>query len=106
MEWIVAWGLIAISASALAAILAGIKNRDYSYWVAWSFLVPPLVLWLLLMPKNQGPAPASAAPRRYRPSRKRPVLRLLSLKRFSCLALPTTDGRLRCCQPGDRNAKR
>jgi hypothetical protein len=25
MEWIVAWGLIAISASALAGILAGIK---------------------------------------------------------------------------------
>src|SRR4029078_10442280 len=59
MEWIVVWGLIAISASVLAAILAGIKNREYSYWVAWSFLVPPLVLWLLFLPKNKGPRPRS-----------------------------------------------
>ena len=57
MQWIVLWGVIAITASILAAILAGVKNRDYSYWVAWSFLVPPLVLWLLLLPKNKGPRP-------------------------------------------------
>jgi hypothetical protein len=57
MEWIVVWGLIAISASVLAAILAGIKNREYSYRVAWSFLVPPQVLWLLFLPKNTCPRP-------------------------------------------------
>ena len=57
IQWIVAWGLIAVTASALAAILAGIKNRDFSYWMAWSFVVPPLVLWLLILPKNKGPRP-------------------------------------------------
>lgn len=57
MQWIVLWGAIAITASILAAILAGIKNRDYSYWVAWSFLVPPLVLWLFLLPRYKGPRP-------------------------------------------------
>lgn len=57
MQWIVLWGVIAITASILAAILAGVKNRDYSYWVAWSFLVPPLVLWLLLLRRYKGPRP-------------------------------------------------
>lgn len=54
---IVIWGACAILASALAGFLAGIKNRDYSFWMAWCFLVPPLVLWLLFMPKNKGPRP-------------------------------------------------
>jgi hypothetical protein len=57
MVEIVIWGLTAITASALAGLIAGWKNRDYSYWMAWSFLLPPLVLWLLLMPKNLGPRP-------------------------------------------------
>ena len=54
---IVIWGAIAISASALAGFVAGWKNRDYSFWMAWSFLLPPLVIWLLLMPKLTGPRP-------------------------------------------------
>jgi hypothetical protein len=57
MQWIVAWGLVAVAASALAAVLAGFKNRDYSYWMAWCFVVPPLVLWLLMLPKNKGERP-------------------------------------------------
>ena len=57
MQWIVLWGVIAITASILSAIVAGVKNRDYSYWVAWSFLVPPLVLWLLLLPRYKGQRP-------------------------------------------------
>jgi type IV secretory pathway TrbL component len=57
MQWIVLWGVIAIGASILSAVLAGVKNRDYSYWVAWSFLVPPLVLWLLFLPRYKGPRP-------------------------------------------------
>lgn len=57
MQWIVAWALVAITAALLAAILAGYKNRDYSYWIAWSFLVPPAVIWLLVMPKYVGPRP-------------------------------------------------
>jgi hypothetical protein len=57
MQWIVLWGVTAIAASFVAAVLAGIKNRDLSYWTAWSFLVPPFVFWLLLLPRNKGPRP-------------------------------------------------
>jgi 4-amino-4-deoxy-L-arabinose transferase-like glycosyltransferase len=57
MEWIVIWGVVAVASAALAAVLAGIKNRDYSYWIGWCFLFPPLVIWLMLMPKNRGPRP-------------------------------------------------
>lgn len=57
MQWIVIWGAIATASAALAAVFAGFKNRDYSYWIAWCFLFPPLVIWLMLMPKNQGPRP-------------------------------------------------
>jgi hypothetical protein len=57
MQWIVLWGLSAITASILAAILAGVKNRDLSYWIGWSFVVPPVVVWLLFLPKNKGPRP-------------------------------------------------
>ena len=57
MQWIVIWGVVAISAAALAAVFAGMKNRDYSYWIGWCFVFPPLVIWLMLMPKNQGPRP-------------------------------------------------
>jgi hypothetical protein len=57
MQWIVLWGGTAIVASFLGGILASIKNRDTSAWIAWSFLVPPIVLWLLLLPRNTGPRP-------------------------------------------------
>jgi hypothetical protein len=57
MNGIVIWGACAIIGSALAGILAGIKNRDYSFWMAWCFLVPPLVLFLLFLPKREGPRP-------------------------------------------------
>jgi membrane protease YdiL (CAAX protease family) len=57
MQSIVIWGATAITASLLALLLAGLKNRDYSYWMAWCFLVPPLVLWLLFLPKYKGPRP-------------------------------------------------
>jgi len=54
---IVIWGLAAMSAAALAGFVAGWKNRDYSFWMAWCFLVPPLLIWLFFMPKRQGPRP-------------------------------------------------
>ena len=54
---IVVWGLIAIGSAALAGVLAGVKNREYSFWMSWCFLVPPLVLFLLLLPKLPGPRP-------------------------------------------------
>jgi hypothetical protein len=54
---IVTWGFIALGAATLGGILAGIKNRDYSFWIAWCFVLPPLVLFLLLLPRLEGPRP-------------------------------------------------
>jgi len=55
------WGIVALSSAVLAGILAGVKNRDYSFWIAWSFLVPPMVLYLALLPRLAGPRPRRPA---------------------------------------------
>lgn len=57
MAYIVYWGLSALAAAAIAGILAGVKNRDYSFWMAWCFLVPPLVIMLALLPRLSGTRP-------------------------------------------------
>jgi hypothetical protein len=57
MQIITYWGLIAFSGAALGGLIAGFKNRDYSYWMAWCFLFPPLAVLLLLLPKRQGQRP-------------------------------------------------
>lgn len=57
VQGVVIWGVSAILAALAAAVLAGIKNRDYSAWVAWCFLIPPLVLVLALLPRYQGRRP-------------------------------------------------
>ncbi len=57
VKWIVIWGLVAIASAIAAGILAGVKRRDHSFWAAWSFVLPPMVIVLLLMPKNQGRKP-------------------------------------------------
>jgi len=49
------WGLLAIAAACVAGIVAGIKRRDHSFWAAWSFLFPPMLLVLIAMPANKGP---------------------------------------------------
>jgi hypothetical protein len=54
---IVIWGLVALGSATIAGVLAGIKNRDYSFWIAWCFIAPPLVFFLLLLPRHQGPRP-------------------------------------------------
>jgi hypothetical protein len=54
---IVIWGLVSIASAVFAGILAGAKRRDHSFWAAWSFLFPPMLLVLLLMPANKGPRP-------------------------------------------------
>lgn len=54
---IVLWGVTAIASAIVAAFIASWKNRDYSSWAAWCFLLPPLLIALLLTPKNTGPAP-------------------------------------------------
>jgi hypothetical protein len=51
------WGIVAIASAIVAGIVAGMKRRDHSFWAAWSFLFPPMLLILLVMPSNKGPRP-------------------------------------------------
>ena len=51
------WGVVAIASAIVAGIIASMKRRDHSFWAAWSFLVPPMLIILLLMPSNKGPRP-------------------------------------------------
>ena len=51
------WGIVAIASAIVAGIVASIKRRDHSFWAAWTFLVPPMLLILLLMPSHKGPRP-------------------------------------------------
>ncbi len=57
VQAIVVWGLTAVAGFSLAGVLAGIKNRDLSFWMSWCFLVPPLVVILAFFPRLQGPRP-------------------------------------------------
>ncbi|MGI9423691.1 MAG: hypothetical protein ACR2PA_10895 [Hyphomicrobiaceae bacterium] len=41
----------------IGAVIAGIKNRDLSFWFAWSLLFPPSVLVLLVLPRIKGARP-------------------------------------------------
>jgi len=52
---IAVWGIVAVVSAIVAGIVAGMKRRDHSFWAAWSFLVPPMLLILLLMRSNKGP---------------------------------------------------
>lgn len=58
IQSIVAWGLAALVSAIVAGILAGRKNRDYSFWMAWGFVIPVFApLLLLLLPRLEGPRP-------------------------------------------------
>ena len=61
---IVIWGLAALASAVLGGVLAGVKNRDYSFWIAWCFVLPPHVLFILLLPKHQGVRPRKPSHRR------------------------------------------
>lgn len=50
VEIVVVWGLIAITATVIGGLLAGFKKRDYSFWMAWSFIFPPVIVLLLVLP--------------------------------------------------------
>jgi hypothetical protein len=51
------WGVTALAAAAIAGVLAGIKNRDYSFWMGWSFILPPMVIALAFLPRLRGARP-------------------------------------------------
>lgn len=51
------WGVTALSAAALAGLLAHWKNRDYSVWMGWGFLFPPIVIYYVLVGPRVGQRP-------------------------------------------------
>lgn len=50
VEFVVLWGVTAIAAMLIGGLLAGLKKRDYSFWMASSFIFPPAVALLLILP--------------------------------------------------------
>jgi len=57
MQTVVIWAMIAIFSGVAGGVIAVLKNRDWSAWCAWGFLVPPSILLLLILPKRGGPPP-------------------------------------------------
>ena len=57
MQAIVVWGVTALLAGVLGSVLAHWKNRDWNFWTAWCFLVPPVLILLAILPKRVGPTP-------------------------------------------------
>jgi hypothetical protein len=51
------WGVAALGAAALSGVLAHWKNRDYSVWMGWGFLFPPIVIYYALVGSKVGPRP-------------------------------------------------
>jgi 4-amino-4-deoxy-L-arabinose transferase-like glycosyltransferase len=56
-KFVAIYGLIALTAMLVACVLAVIKKRDWSYWMTITLLFPPVLILLLVMPKNPGPRP-------------------------------------------------
>jgi hypothetical protein len=54
---IVIWGGVALASATAGGLLASVKNRDYSSWIAWCFVLPPLLFVLLLLPRYEGVRP-------------------------------------------------
>ena len=57
LVFIVFMGTLMILTGMLGGILAGLKNRDYSFWIAWTFLIPPSIIVLFFLPKLRGARP-------------------------------------------------
>jgi MFS family permease len=51
------WGVSALLGAAIAGILAHWKNRDYSIWMGWGFMFPPVVIYYALLPRLEGMRP-------------------------------------------------
>ncbi len=51
------WGLTAIATTLIAGALAAFKNRDISYWMGWCFVLPPMIVALIMIPKLAEPKP-------------------------------------------------
>lgn len=51
------WGILALGSAIAGGILAAARNRDHSWWAAWCFVFPPMLVLLILLPRNTGPRP-------------------------------------------------
>jgi hypothetical protein len=51
------WGISALAGAAIAGVLASMKNRDYSTWMGWGFLFPPIVIFYAFLPRKGGTRP-------------------------------------------------
>lgn len=51
------WGMVALAAMAAAGVVATAKNRDHSFWMGWTFVLPPMLIVLILLPRRSGPPP-------------------------------------------------
>ena len=54
---IAVWGLIALAAAVAGGFVAAMRNRDHSWWAAWCFVLPPMLLLVLFLPTRSGPPP-------------------------------------------------
>lgn len=57
VRFIALWGLVAVGAAIAGGIIAAARNRDHSWWAAWCFVFPPMLIVLLLIPRNTGARP-------------------------------------------------
>ncbi|MFM9848460.1 MAG: hypothetical protein ACKVP3_15020 [Hyphomicrobiaceae bacterium] len=54
IRWIVIWAAVATLTAIACGFIANAKNRNASMWAAWGFLLPPVLVVLLLLPRNRG----------------------------------------------------
>jgi len=54
MKWVVIWAAVATLSAIACGFIASAKNRNASTWAAWGFLLPPVLVVLLLLPRNRG----------------------------------------------------
>lgn len=57
VKWIAVWGIVSIAAAVVGGVVAAARNRDHSWWAAWCFVLPPMLIALFLLPTNRGPRP-------------------------------------------------
>lgn len=53
MGWIALWGVIALSSTVAGGIIAYVKRRDHSFWAAWCFIFPPMLIVLVMLASNR-----------------------------------------------------
>ena len=57
VQFIALWGIVSIASAVAAGIIAAARNRDHSWWAAWCFVFPPMLIVLLFMQTSKGPRP-------------------------------------------------